>query len=144
MSEIEKAVSRFQKGHSCSQAVFSAYAPILGVSEKTALKIASSFGGGMARMGETCGAVTGAFMVIGLKYGRVDPQDEQAKEKNYEIVNQFVKRFKSRNTFIKCKDLLGCDIGDPEGHEMAEKNGLFDTLCPKLVQDAAEILEKLL
>ena len=144
MTHVEKAVSQFKQGHSCSQAVFSAYAPLLGVSENKALKIACSFGGGMARMGETCGAVTGAFMVLGLKHGRVDPLDEQTKEKTYELVEQFVSRFKSRNRFIACRDLLGCDIGDPEGHEMAEKNRLFDTLCPKLVQDAAEILEELL
>lgn len=144
MDHVENTVSLFKKGHSCSQAVFSTYAPLLGVPENTALKIACSFGGGMARMGETCGAVTGAFMVLGLKYGRVDPQDEQTKEKTYELVKLFVNRFKSRNTFVTCRDLLGCDIGDPEVREMVEKNGLFDTLCPKLVQDAAEILEELL
>ena len=98
----------------------------------------------MARMGDTCGAVTGAFMVIGLKHGRVDPENDEAKEKTYALVDQFVKRFKSRNSNIACRDLLGYEIGDPEQHEIIEEKGLFDTLCPKLVQDAAEILEELI
>jgi len=140
----KKAVSMFKEGHSCSQSIFAAFAPQLGLDEKTALKIACPFGGGMARMGDTCGAVTGAFMVIGLKHGRVDPEDEAAKEKTYALINRFVERFKSRNTHIACRDLLGYNIGNPKEHEIIEEKGLFDTLCPRLVQDATEILDELI
>jgi C_GCAxxG_C_C family probable redox protein len=144
MNDVEKAVSKFKQGHSCSQSVFSTYGPRFGISDKTALKISCPFGGGMARMGDTCGAVTGAFMVIGIKYGRVDPDDEASKENTYRIVNEFVETFKARNKSIICRDLTGYNISDTKEHDLAVEKGIFDTLCPKFVQDAAEILECLL
>ena len=144
MNDVEKAVSKFKQGHSCSQSVFSTYGPRFGIDEEMALRISCPFGGGMARMGDTCGAVTGAFMSIGIKYGRVDPDDEASKENTYRIVNEFVEKFKGRNETIMCRDLIGYDIGDAKEHDLAEEKGIFDTLCPKFVQDAAEILEDLL
>ena len=114
MNRVEKAVLLFRAGHACSQAILTAYGPTLGLDETLALKIACPFGGGMARMGGTCGAVTGAFMVIGLKHGRVSATDEQAKEKTYEIVREFVERFTSRNGSMVCRELLGYDLRDVE------------------------------
>jgi len=98
----------------------------------------------MARMAKTCGAATGAFMVIGLKYGKNKPEDDQAKEKTVELVRAFVDRFTSRNGSIECKELLGVDISTPQGYEKATEEKLFETVCPKFVQDAAEILEQIL
>ena len=98
----------------------------------------------MAHMGKTCGTVTGAFMVIGLKYGKYKPEDDRALEETYELVRAFVDRFISRNGSIECKELLGVDISAPEGHEIATEEKLFHTVCPKFVQDAAEILEQIL
>jgi len=95
-------------------------------------------------MGEQCGAVTGAFMVIGLKYGKAKATDEGAREKTYALVREFVSRFESRHGFIRCKELLGYDLSDPQEGELAKKQGLFATLCPQLVQDATEILEEIL
>jgi C_GCAxxG_C_C family probable redox protein len=95
-------------------------------------------------MGETCGAVTGAFMVIGLKYGKAKAEDEGARDRTYELVREFVKRFQSRHGSIRCKELLGYDLSNPQEGEAAKKKGLFDTLCPKFVRDAAEILEEIL
>ena len=141
MSSIEDAVSRFQGGHSCSQAVFSTYAEPLGVDEQTAMKVAAGFGGGMGRMGHTCGAVTGAMMALGLKYGG---RGRQGKEKTYELVRQFAERFKARHGSLDCKDLLGCDISTPEGRQRIEQQGLHSTLCPQFVRTAAEIVEELL
>ncbi len=144
MDKVDFAVSSFKKGFNCSQSVFSAYSKLYGLNRKAALRIAQAFGGGMARMGQTCGAVTGAFMVIGLKHGKVKAEDEEAKEKTYEIVREFVKRFKSLNGSIICKDLLGYDLDTLEGRKQVEEKQICETLCPKFVQNSVEILEKFL
>ena len=144
MSEVEVAVSRFKDGFSCSQAVFSAYATQFGLNREIALKIAGAFGGGMGHMGETCGAVTGTLMVIGLKYGRTIAEDRQSQEKTDSLVKEFIDRFKSRSGSIVCRELLGCDLSTPEGVNIAKEKKLRDTLCTKFVQDAAEIIEQIL
>lgn len=124
--------------------MLSSFGEELGLDRELALKVAGAFGGGMARMGETCGAVTGALMVIGLKHGKTKTGDDGAREKTYELVEEFVKRFKSRHGSIVCRELLGCDLSNPEGLKTARKKGLFTTLCPQLVRDATEILEETL
>jgi C_GCAxxG_C_C family probable redox protein len=142
--KIERANACFGGGFSCSQAVFSAYAQDLGLDRETALRISGAFGGGMAGMADTCGAVTGAFMVIGLKYGKTKLDDDEAKKRTYSLVGEFVERFKARHSSIVCRQLLGCDIGTPEGKQTFEANKLKDVKCRKFVQDAAEILEEIL
>ncbi|MCJ7515374.1 MAG: C-GCAxxG-C-C family protein [Dehalococcoidia bacterium] len=144
MSEVEKAVSCFKEGFMCSQAVLTAYAGQFGMNRETALKVSAAFGGGMGRMGEICGAVTGAFMVIGLKYGRVSVQDAKSHEKTNRLVREFVDKFKSVNGSIVCRELLGCDLSTPEGSKAFVDKKLRDTLCVKFVHDAAEIVEQLL
>jgi C_GCAxxG_C_C family probable redox protein len=81
---VKNAVSCFSEGFSCSQAVLTAYSDLFNLDRKTALKISQPFGGGIAHQGETCGAVSAAFMVIGLKYGRTKAEDLEAREKTYE------------------------------------------------------------
>jgi len=144
MNSVERTVSCFKEGFSCSQALLSTYGVQFGLSREMALKVSSVFGGGMGVMGETCGAVTGAFMVIGLQYGKIRVEDELTKEKAYSLVKEFVDEFKFRNGSIICKELLGCDVSTSEGMKLAEENKLFTTLCPKFVQDAAEIIEQIL
>ena len=141
--KVELAVERFKSGFNCSQAVFGSYSEQFGLDGQTALKVATGFGGGM-RMSETCGAVTGAFMVLGLKYGNAAAENIQAKEKTYEKIREFTKRFKARSGSVTCKDLLDCDISTPEGMKQAQDKGLFTSVCPKMVQTAAEILEEIL
>ena len=141
--KIEKAVERFNNGFNCSQAVFASYSERFGLDCERAFKVATGFGGGM-RMGETCGAVTGSFMVLGLKYGNTTAQNQQAKEKTYEKIEEFTTRFKARNGSVMCRELLGCDISTPEGRKKAQDNGLFSTICPEMVKNAAEILEEML
>lgn len=143
-SKAEMAVEYFTKGFLCSQALLSTYGTQFGLDSEIALKLATAFGGGMGRRGETCGAVTGAFMVIGLKYGKTAAEDRQSQEKTYSLVKEFVDRFKSRNGSIVCRELLGCDIGTPEGYEIAKQKMVFRTVCPKYVRDAAETLEQIL
>jgi C_GCAxxG_C_C family probable redox protein len=139
----DRAVAYFKNGHCCSQAVFATWAPELGMDRETALKIASPFCGGMGRLGKTCGAVTGAFLAIGLAHGSSEP-DSQARENAYHLVNEFVERFTARNGSIECRDLIGCDIGTPEGYRRATEENLFETVCEKLVRDATEIAGELL
>jgi C_GCAxxG_C_C family probable redox protein len=144
MIKVEDAVLAFIEGFSCSQAVLSTYGPDFGLDRELALKLATPFGGGMARMGETCGAVTGAFMVIGLKYGLTDPEKKEDKERTYEKINEFVEKFNERNKSIVCKDLLGHDLSTQEGREIVEDKALTIQKCPEFVKDAAEILEEVL
>ena len=145
MSELkEKALARFQEGFSCSQSVFSVFAEKRGLDRETALGISGAFGGGMARMGSVCGAVTGAFMVIGLAYGKTEAKDEDAKEKTYQQVREFVERFQAANGSTVCKELLGFDLSVPEEAAQAKEKGLFKNLCPRLVENAVEILEEML
>jgi C_GCAxxG_C_C family probable redox protein len=142
MSKSKEAVARFAEGFSCSQAVFSTYAAESGLDRDTALKIASGFGGGIGGLGQTCGAVSGAIMALGLKHGTTTA-DRAAKETIYAKVRQFTERFQQRNGSLLCRDLLGCDISTAEGRQHARDAGLFQQKCPKLVEDAAEILEQI-
>ena len=144
MSKVELATSCFKEGFACSQALLSTYAEQFGLNREIALKVSGAFGGGMGGMAETCGAVTGAFMVIGLKYAKIKPEDEQATERTNRLVKEFVNRFKSRNGSIICKELVDCDVSTPDGMKTAKEKGVFDNLCPKFVQDAAEIVEQIL
>lgn len=140
MSRTEIAISRFAEGFNCSQAVLSAYADL---DDETALKIASGFGGGMGRMADTCGAITGAFMVLGLRYGAASP-DREAREAIYARIREFAERFKERNGSLVCRNLLGCDISQSAGLRRATDEKMFSVICPKFVQDACEILEDMM
>lgn len=144
MSRVEEAVARFKEGFVYSQALLSAYSAQLSLDRDTALKKTDDFGGGMGRVCETGGAVTGAFMVIGLKHGRTVVEDAPAYEKTYGLVNEFVRRFRSRNESVVCRELLGCDISTPEGLQSARQQNLFATICPGCVRDASAILEEIL
>jgi C_GCAxxG_C_C family probable redox protein len=144
MNHADSAAALFSQGLSCSQAVLSAYAAEYGLEKDSASKIASGFGGGMGRMAQTCGAVTGAYMVIGLKYGAVSGQDQDAKLKTYRLVREFTDRFTAKNGSAVCRDLLGCDISTAEGFDEMKRKGLHGTVCVKLVRDACEILDEML
>ena len=143
MTKIEEAVAYFKAGFSCSQAIMAAYGPTVGLDRDAAIKIASGFGGGMGRMSETCGAVTGAFMVLGLKYGAAST-DRQAKETVYALVREFAARFKECHGSLLCRDLLGCDLSTPEGLALSQEKKLSLTVCPPYVETAATILEEML
>ena len=144
VSKTEQAVLTFNDGFSCSQSIASTFGVDYGLSREQLLKVSGAFGAGMARLAETCGAVTGAFMVIGLKHGRTRLEDQESKETTYKLVQEFVSRFKARNGSILCKELLGCDLGTAEGMKAALEKNLIHTRCPKFVKDSAEILEEML
>jgi C_GCAxxG_C_C family probable redox protein len=136
MSKAKKAVKCFEDGYNCSQAIFSTYSQDFGVPFEQAIKIASGFGGGM-RINGTCGAVTGAFMVLGLKFAK-------GKDKPYDKIIKFAETFRQKNKSTDCHALLGCDIRTKEGMDKATNKGLFRSICSQLVKDSAEILEEML
>jgi C_GCAxxG_C_C family probable redox protein len=138
------AVAAFSKGASCSMAVFSAYAPDLGLDGETAARIASPFGGGMARTGEICGAISGALMVIGLTQKPEDIRDAPSREKVYALSRRFIGEFAARNGSVMCTELIGYDLSRDDQYAEAREKKVFATRCPKLLKDAAEILERLL
>jgi len=144
MNDIERALSYLKEGYSCSQSILLTYGKRFGISRENAIKFASSFGGGIGGMGDICGAVSGAFMAIGLKYGKTNIDEKGINEKSYEKVREFVEKFKGINGTIKCNGLLGHDISTSEGRQLAKEKGIFKTVCPKAVQTSAEILEELL
>ncbi len=141
--KVRNVVTSFQEGLNCAQAVLSTYGPQFGLEHKNAVKVGGAFGAGMG-MGETCGAVTGALMVIGLKHTNEKGPGLFAKEQTQAIALEFMERFKERNGTTACKELLGCDVSTLEGFKMAKQEGHFQKRCPKFVQDAAKILEEIL
>jgi len=143
MSNADKAAAMFKEGFSCSQAVLATYCERFGLNMEQAYRIGSSFGGGM-HLDQTCGAVTGAIMVIGLKNGRIRADDVEAKMNTAKKVVEFAKKFKARHGSIGCTELLGCNISTMEGYEEAKKKDLFKQICPKFVISAAEILDEML
>jgi len=143
MGNADKAAAMFKKGFSCSQAVLGTYCEQFGLDKKQACKISCGFGGGM-HIDQTCGAVTGAVMVIGLKYGRTRADDVEAKMKTAKMVAEFAKKFKERHGSVSCTELLGCNISTLEGYQEAKKRDLFKQVCPKYVISAAEILDEML
>ena len=144
MSKVQDVVAMYKKGFVCSQAMLSTYGMQFGIDREIALKVAAAFGGGMGRMGETCGAVTGAFMLIGLKCGNTKAKDKKARRKTDELVREFVSKFEAKHGSIRCKDLLGYDLSTSDGWKTAKKKKLFKTVCSGFVQDAAEIIEQML
>jgi len=108
------------------------------------MKLAAGFGGGMAGTGQTCGAVTGAVMVIGMALGHTTANDRDRKARTYTAVARFMHAFEQSHGTVNCTELLVHDLGDPEGYRQAKKSGLFTTACPKFVESAAMILERVL
>ena len=144
MSVADDAAAIFSQHFNCSQAVLASCGPRHGLDRQTALRVAEAFGGGMGRMGLTCGAVTGAFMVIGLVHAKLTPEDNASREKSIALVRRFRQAFEAKHGSICCRELLGCDISTPAGFQEAMDRGLFQTVCPNLVRDAATIVEELL
>ena len=144
MEPIKRAPKLFEEGYLCSQSILMAYAPLFDLDLETAARLGASFGGGVARRGETCGAVNGACMVLGLKFGHTAADDLDSKERTYQAVQEFMSQFHERNGSIKCSQLLEIDISSPEGLQEARAAQLFTTRCPGYVSDAAVILDQLI
>ena len=144
MKDIDKAVASFKEGLNCAQAVVAVYAPSYGLGKKEAIRIAAGFGGGLGHTGRTCGAITGALMVIGLHCSAGDVSNTKAKKNSYARSQEFFRKFEARHGSTDCRTLLGQDISTAEGMKAAREKGLCVSLCPDFVRSAAEIVEELL
>lgn len=146
-TKTDLAKGYHDRGYGCSQSVLASFTQDYGLSEELALRIATGFGSGMGRMCEVCGALTGAFMVIGLKYGKVITDGTKYggdKETTYRLVAEISKRFQDKNGSIYCRDLIGHDLRNPDERAEVIEMGLFKTVCGKAIQDAVELLEDIL
>lgn len=139
----EDIKSLYRQGIDCSQAVAQCFTRQTGLDKKTLRKMGACFGGGMRR-GETCGAVTGALMVLGLKYGHCREGDLHGKKLLYEKMDLFEKLFLEKYPSLRCRELLGHDIGTPEGLERILEQGLLFNFCPAVAAHAIGVLEKIL
>ena len=139
----EKALELFRRGYNCSQAVMLAFCDVMDMDEKTSLKISSSFGGGIGRMREVCGAVSGMFMVAGMLYGYTDADDSQGKNNHYKRIQQLASQFKELNGSYICRELLK-DVAYTTDHISAERNEEFYKLrpCERMVCDAARLMDQ--
>lgn len=142
MKKSEKAAELFSQGFNCAQSVFAVFAEKYGISQELALKIGCGFGGGM-RNAEICGAVSGAVMVISLRYGHSESSDNDSKSLCYVKTREFTEQFKAKNNSIICRDLLGIDIFKGDGMKIAGEKGLFQTVCVDMIKSAVELLEEL-
>lgn len=141
-SHREKAMKLFKEGYNCAQSVFCTFAEDIGVDFETALKLSSSFGGGMGRMREVCGAVSAMFMIAGMKFGYTSPTDKDAKAQHYARIQQLAKQFKSKHDTIICRDLLGIDADDNPVPSARTKEYYENRPCEEIIGDAAEIMSE--
>ncbi|MBT3360077.1 MAG: C_GCAxxG_C_C family protein [Rhodospirillales bacterium] len=143
MSErIETAIEIFgPENCNCSQAVAVAFGEDVGMEKPMAMDVARGFGGGIGRFGLTCGAVTGALMILGLKVSKDEPDEKKAKAKAYEMAGEFRTKFEARHGTMECKSLVGIDLSTEEGKKLNDEKKITRTLCPDFVRTAAEILD---
>ncbi len=146
MTEKERASELFLQGYNCSQSVFAAFSYRFGIDEETALKISAGLGGGVGRLREVCGAVSGSAMVIGSICSAAQGDDEEGKKRNYELVRDFADRFTAIHGSIICRDLLRQGIKTQESATPDSRTAEYykSRPCLKLVEDAAEILMQLI
>ena len=141
MDYREKAEKLFLDGYNCAQSVFCAFSEDLGLDFDTALKLSSSFGGGMGRLREVCGAVSSMFMIAGVKYGYTEPANKEVKTEHYARIQKLAEEFKAKNDTIICRELLGLDVKVDSPIPEDRTAEYYQTRpCQKLVGDAAEII----
>ena len=138
---IEKAVALFKEGFNCSQSVVAAFADMYGFTPEQALKMSASFGGGIGRMRETCGAACGLFLLAGLETGATEGADRDGKAANYKLVQELAEEFKQRNGALKCADLLGLSKKEPVVSTPEARTAQYYAKrpCTKMVEEAARI-----
>ena len=138
---IEKAVALFKEGFNCSQSVVAAFADMYGFTHEQALRMSASFGGGIGRMRETCGAACGLFMLAGLETGATDGANHEGKAVNYKLVQELAEEFKQRNGALRCADLLGLSKKEPVVSTPEARTNQYYAKrpCVKMVEEAARI-----
>lgn len=141
MERSEHARELFLSGYNCAQSVLLSFADELKFSKELAQKMAAGFGGGMGKQQETCGAVTGAIMVLGLLKGEHVNNNDELKAESYSSVKELSRRFVAEYNTTQCKDLIGCDLNTPEGSAKFKEEKIMETVCAGCVKKAVEIVE---
>lgn len=145
MSHSQRAKELFLQGYNCAQAVFIAFSDLTGYDVDDAARISSSFGGGMGRLREVCGAVSGAFMVAGCLYGYADETDKDAKTAHYALIQNIAARFIEKNGTIICRDLIGAEANDKSAVPTDRTPDFYKRRpCVELVEIAAEIMDEII
>ncbi|MGB7538832.1 MAG: C-GCAxxG-C-C family protein [Anaerolineales bacterium] len=144
MDRAERAAAYMRGGLTCAQSVVKAFAGELEMEENAAVKMASSFGAGLACNGYVCGAVSGAALVLGARFGFTDPAESGARERIYGKVNGMLERFQKEHGTILCRELLAIDPKNPEEWKRVREAGAFTAKCPLYVESAAKLVEDIL
>ncbi|MBR2650996.1 MAG: C_GCAxxG_C_C family protein [Clostridia bacterium] len=151
MNHKELAMNNFLKGCNCSQSIMLAFCDVTGIDEKTALRLSSSFGGGMGRLREVCGAFSGMLLVAGILYGYDDVEDPELKSAHYKRVQELADLFKeetrggnAENGSMICRELLGLSKGENTGGEPSKRTAEYYAKrpCKEIIGKAADILDK--
>ena len=143
MNRSERAKELFLSGYNCAQSVLLSFADDLKFSKELAQKMAAGFGGGMGKTQETCGAVTGAIMVLGMLKGEEVNNNEELKTTAYVAVQDLTREFVAAYKTTKCRDIIGCDLNTPEGAEKFKEDKIMENLCAPCVEKAVQIVENL-
>lgn len=143
---IKRAVEFFKSGYNCSQSVVAAFADLYGFTEEQAFRMAASFGGGIGRMRQTCGAACGMFLLAGLETGAVKGDDREGKGRNYAVVQQLAEEFRAENGSLICAELLGLDKNGkrPPMPEVRTAEYYHKRPCAMMVETAARIFARFL
>ena len=138
---IEQAVALFKEGYNCSQSVVAAFADLYGFTREQALRMSASFGGGIGRMRETCGAACGLFLIAGLETGATEGSDRKGKANNYALVQKLAEEFQKRNGALKCSELLGLTQSEPviSTPEARTQQYYAKRPCAQIVEEAARV-----
>jgi C_GCAxxG_C_C family probable redox protein len=139
---VAEAVELFSSGLNCCQAVLSVFSEELGIANETALKTGFPFGGGICGSGRICGALTGAIMVIGLKYDTTDKSNYDVRNLCKENTNRLIEAFELAHGSVNCNDLLGFDISNKVDSESKVKSQYFNNICPKFLETVIVFLEE--
>ncbi len=143
MTRREAAMANFMKGYNCSQSIALAFADLVPMDESTLLKMASSFGGGMGRLREVCGSVSGMFMIAGLLYGYDGPETGEVKAEHYARIQELAKRFEEKHGTIICREMLGLSVRHDTPVPEARTTEYYKKRpCAEIIGDAAEILDQ--
>jgi len=144
MEYLKKLETLREKGYNCAQSVFMTFSEEFGIADETAAKLTSGLGGGMGRLGEACGALNGGAMILSLKFGCPDAADEETKEKIYSYINELGSEFEKENGGLRCSDIVGYDMRNPEQRIEAKEKGVFSEKCPKCMETAVKIIEEMM
>lgn len=143
MNRSEKAKDLFLSGYNCAQSVILSFADDLKFSKELAQKMAAGFGGGMGKQQETCGAVTGAIMVLGILKGEEVNNNEELKSAAYGGVKELIRDFVATYKTTQCRELIGCDLNTQEGSAKFKEEKILETVCAGCVKKAVEIIEEI-